>query len=168
MRGIRDFERPVSLPQTYSSGRTCAHDGCLTQLSIYNPTPFCSLHSDDVYNEVVPEGYRRCLECDRILPATTDYFHRNGHSKGGLHRKCRDCRNTHNRASKPIAVEPDEKRCPRCGKTKPLTRRYWYERRDDRRWSSYCITCTQDQNREHARRKAAERRAQRELLGVAS
>jgi len=168
VRGISDFARPTCIPQTYGSGRVCAHEGCLTRLSTYNPTPFCSLHSDDVDSLTLPEGYRRCRECERILPATTDYFRRDSHSRDGLQPRCKDCRNAYHRAATLVTPDPEEKRCPRCGKTKPLTRKWWYQRTDNRRWSSYCITCTQDENRERARRKAAAKRAQGELPEVAS
>lgn len=31
--------------RTYTAGRVCAADGCLTVLSIYNPSRYCGLHS---------------------------------------------------------------------------------------------------------------------------
>jgi hypothetical protein len=34
-----------SRARTYKSGRTCAHEGCTTKLSVYNPSPTCSLHT---------------------------------------------------------------------------------------------------------------------------
>jgi len=34
-----------SRARTYKSGRTCAQPGCSTQLSMYNPSTFCALHS---------------------------------------------------------------------------------------------------------------------------
>lgn len=34
--------RPV---RTYGRGRVCSSSGCGTTLSLYNPHPFCSLHS---------------------------------------------------------------------------------------------------------------------------
>lgn len=34
-----------SRARTYKSGRTCAHEGCTTRLSVYNPSPTCALHT---------------------------------------------------------------------------------------------------------------------------
>lgn len=42
---IAEVMEPRSKPQTYGHGRVCAVDGCGTVLSIYNPAPFCAVHS---------------------------------------------------------------------------------------------------------------------------
>lgn len=33
--------------RTYPAGRTCAHDGCGTVLSVYNPTTYCGAHEPE-------------------------------------------------------------------------------------------------------------------------
>jgi hypothetical protein len=35
-------------PLTFGRGRVCAHDGCGTRLSTYNPLPVCALHGGNV------------------------------------------------------------------------------------------------------------------------
>jgi hypothetical protein len=32
----------------WGAGRVCTHQGCLTQLSTYNPTELCAVHQHDV------------------------------------------------------------------------------------------------------------------------
>lgn len=153
------FDQPKR--RTMPRNRTCAAEDCGTRLSVYNPTPFCCLHGGLERTAPVVDGYARCRVCCRVLPATTDYFHRQrGES---LHKACKDCRNLYKRGhdyrTKPDA---DEKTCPRCGKTKPLNSDYWYCRDDTRHmgWSSRCRACMKRAARERARELAAARRAE--------
>jgi hypothetical protein len=56
---IAEVKEPRSRPQTFGRGRVCQVDGCGTLLSIYNPAPFCAVHS-------------RCLRLtDAVAPAVT-------------------------------------------------------------------------------------------------
>jgi hypothetical protein len=42
--GKRRGPNSEPLVRSFGNARTCAADGCATQLSRYNPAPFCNLH----------------------------------------------------------------------------------------------------------------------------
>jgi hypothetical protein len=48
LRGRRP-DGAARAPQTYSTQRTCAHDGCTTTLSRYNRREFCYAHAPVKY-----------------------------------------------------------------------------------------------------------------------
>ncbi|MEN8041673.1 MAG: hypothetical protein ABFR95_09240 [Actinomycetota bacterium] len=45
----RKFTGSNRPPKTYSSARTCAHNGCGTRLSQYNKREFCFTHAPTKY-----------------------------------------------------------------------------------------------------------------------
>ena len=47
--------------RTYAAGRVCAAEGCITVLSIYNPSRFCGLHSTP--DRSTHPGAGRCGRC---------------------------------------------------------------------------------------------------------
>lgn len=70
-----------------------------------------------------PEGFIKCTKCENILPATSEYFHRDKYNKKyGLRRRCKDCstkngRNyvpgkdiTGQRFGKLVAVRPTDRK----------------------------------------------------------
>lgn len=156
---VPTWDAPVR--RTLPPGRTCAHDGCGTRLSIYNPTPFCCLHGGLDRTGPVADGYQRCRVCCRILPATSDYFHRHGSKRGtGLYKACKDCRNLWKRDHAYVKPDAGTKTCRHCGRTKPLNADFWYPRQDHERcsWSSRCRACAKRAARVRARAVAAKKR----------
>lgn len=77
--GLRGSSRTYTPPgcerKTYAPRRVCAHPGCDTELSVYNPTDYCSLHAPPVPKWVSGA----CSECGR--PITYK-------SKSGLCARC--------------------------------------------------------------------------------
>lgn len=45
LKGTRAVEAPRP-NRTYGEGRSCAHDGCETKLSIYNRSRHCWMHAE--------------------------------------------------------------------------------------------------------------------------
>lgn len=67
-----------------------------------------------------PEGMQHCPTCDRVLPATTEYFHRNKGSdrKNKLHSQCKKCIRDSNafiRAKRVEFIEGRGSKCEKCG-----------------------------------------------------
>lgn len=56
--------------------------------------------------EPVPEGYKRCgnMNCRKVYPATTEYFHRNKRKVDGLNNDCKTC---HNKRGKEYSMRPE-------------------------------------------------------------
>ncbi|MBI4260096.1 MAG: hypothetical protein HY658_05980 [Actinobacteria bacterium] len=48
MKATRPGHQPPPSP-TNSSGRVCAHEGCATRLSVYNPRRHCWQHTELVF-----------------------------------------------------------------------------------------------------------------------
>lgn len=98
MRGLGadDFlAYEVDRPKTYPRGRRCAHEGCATVLSVYNPDEFCGAHLPEP-DPLEYHGYRfkHCLDCGEIIRARATYCKRcesKHRDKSGLLRKCRYC-----------------------------------------------------------------------------
>lgn len=44
MNGVRLTSEEGATPR-FESGRVCREDGCATRLSIYNDSPYCSVHT---------------------------------------------------------------------------------------------------------------------------
>jgi len=151
---------PVTMPR----GRVCAESGCATRLSIYNPEPFCALHAGDD-EAAIPETYCRCRNCGRVLPHTAAFFHRDRKAAPpGLRNLCKECRNGRNRdyQIQRDVVRKETKRCPHCGRARPLTLRWWYQQKWGAgvgRWSSWCIPCHRERHRQDARAARAKKKA---------
>ena len=68
-----------------------------------------------VETEKIPKGKKRCTgECGRILPATPEFFHRQGVTKKGrqcIHAICRACKNVH---GLPEKLPKGKKKCTKC------------------------------------------------------
>jgi hypothetical protein len=70
---------------THPRGRRCAHAGCSTILSIYNPAELCALH------EAEGEAFKACRVCGRTLPRDLDHFYANYTTADGLKSQCKAC-----------------------------------------------------------------------------
>ena len=83
----------------YPAGRRCAHPGCPTILSVYNPNPVCGLHGGAFlpWSEAEDPTRKRCHVCGQWLDL--DQFGRDATRKGGRAAKCRDCKRAHDRAN---------------------------------------------------------------------
>lgn len=167
MRADKHFAEQTPT-ETYGSGRRCAHPGCATRLSIYNPGVFCSIHDvepdplEDI-GEARP-GYKHCAECGTLLPATVEHFQRHNATADGLRHYCRRC-DAKNHSEQRRRKQPPrtEKRCTICGRVFPLTVEHWYAITGTGRFTSHCRTCAQTRARESARRKRAAERAAKEV-----
>jgi hypothetical protein len=42
--------------------------------------------------EIIPEGYKKCCKCEKIKPATTEYFGKSAKAKDGFKYSCKECR----------------------------------------------------------------------------
>jgi hypothetical protein len=89
MRATRVFT--TSVPSiTYGSDRVCAHPGCGTRLSAYNPTAFCGLHSTN--DDELPAGFKQCKRCERVLPAEAFPLKRKTHNETVYYWRLGTCR----------------------------------------------------------------------------
>lgn len=76
LRGtVRELVPPGCRPMTHAPGRVCAHPGCDTVLSVYNPGRYCAAHPQSP-----PEwATGTCSECGALITRK---------SKSGLCRRC--------------------------------------------------------------------------------
>ena len=85
--------------RTYDGGRVCAHEGCGTVLSRYNPDAYCDVHEDEQYDprtlamDYTEDGKRPCSKCGRLLVCNRRSFYNDPNSKDGLSAECIDCLN---------------------------------------------------------------------------
>jgi hypothetical protein len=131
MRGstIITLDRPP-LP-TYAPGRCCAHDGCITRLSVYNSSRFCFAHGmDDEYLNV---RMRPCAKCGVPQPLNDEHYHHDRQRPDGWHRTCKRCRNS--AANRLYVVNKERRRlstpgservvCRQCGTEYRRTAEFW-------------------------------------------
>jgi hypothetical protein len=82
-----------------------------------------------VETEKIPKGKKRCTgECGRILPATPEFFHRQGVTKKGrqcIHAICRACKNVH---GLPEKLPKGKKKCTKCERILPDTPKHFHRR----------------------------------------
>ena len=96
------FGRPSTLAEptqrvkTYREGRVCAHEGCGTHLSRYNPYDYCGLHEDEQWDsllqECTEEGMWDCPQCGK--PRKPEYLEWRAdrkRAKDGFSPICRKC-----------------------------------------------------------------------------
>jgi len=87
--------------------RVCAHEGCGTKLSAYNPTPYCSLHSrpENLPQEWFLDEWQRdeprnegpdkfCPDCEEVKPLDSAHFYLHNGYWDGI---CKPCRNKRRR-----------------------------------------------------------------------
>lgn len=85
---------PAVTPVETSERRICAHEGCETVLSMYNPEKFCALH--DVAEIPTRRGERKlCPKCRGRKPLTE--FRKDSARRGGVRATCKDCDNERQR-----------------------------------------------------------------------
>ena len=115
---------------------------------------------------------KRCSTCLVLKPATLEYFYRDTTKRDGLTHDCKPCRIVHTGAQHrafpvmarrhqrefrmshqiiraaaeqrgiPFMPKATEKRCPRCGEVKPLTREYFYrDLGQSNGFQSHCKPC---------------------------
>lgn len=123
---------------TFLAGRVCAHEGCNTVLSRYNPDDYCALHCVPEEDEPIEpvrrrarpilytyDGRRICTSCGQAYPPTTEYFHRSKSHTSGLNPECKACANERNRRDRAKFRKGEvkgvkRKQCRVCGRRLPL------------------------------------------------
>lgn len=73
---IQEFHRQTKSPDGYRT--VCKKCRAIAEGKVYIP------HE--------PEGFKYCRHCERMLPATPEYYQRTPHGKYGLESRCRDCK----------------------------------------------------------------------------
>jgi hypothetical protein len=113
--------RPDAVPQ-YGPGRVCAHHGCETRLSTYNPDAFCSAHTvkDETWRWL-GHSFRYCPECGTVTSAKK--------RTAGEH-VCASCRTKNH----------PPRKCTRCGEVKDADQFGPGSTRKDGR-ASHCRAC---------------------------
>ena len=137
-------------------------------------------------NPPINHGEKICFDCEKSLPATTDYFYAERAKPDGLQHICKDClcqRRGAKRAFRPTAVIPDgHKECYKCRCILPIeafcrnkTRRDGYSERcrncankARRKWydanREYAISCAREYKIKHTpRREPRERKTSQQL-----
>lgn len=84
----------VSL-KLHPRGRVCAHEGCHTVVSIYNPSDYCNqherLHRKRFSVDALLFHTKACPSCGRDLLANSDNFRRDDRIPGGFKATCKRC-----------------------------------------------------------------------------
>lgn len=97
------------------------------------------LREEERKANALPDGYKKCVVCKEVFPATPEFFRRNKQSKDGLRPRCKQCL-----PMLPVKGDnPDQsKQCPKCQNTYPLTRKYWHVHRGTKSgFNTYCKQC---------------------------
>jgi hypothetical protein len=104
---------------------------------------------------------KRCPRCEKLLPATVDYFHRDRSMADGLTTTCAKCRSNnpnHTRkatstAERKVKIDPSTpagyKRCNRCEQVLPATPEYFHQ--DESKadgFHSICGKCRKEKNKQ--------------------
>ena len=121
--------------------RICKHAGCTTRLSRYNPLEYCEVHrhhADDPYWNMSygTRSFGFCPVCEEVKA------HREYNVKERMCNACVRARQYEQELLGPTRV------CPRCGKRKPNTGRYWEKTKRP------CRECIAAAARERARKRA--------------
>lgn len=97
-----------------------------------------------------PDGKKFCAQCQALLPADTEHFHRNSATQDGFTTACKECRegvnygiHRPNRIGKaPDGRDIPEGRwfCSSCEQILPLNGRHFYERSG--KFEVYCKPCS--------------------------
>jgi len=97
---LPDYKETRSFaPETYPANRVCAHDGCDTVLSRYNPSSYCDVHADEQYDprtvamDYSEDGLRTCPSCGRRFIPNLNNWYSDTRSKDGLSAECIACLN---------------------------------------------------------------------------
>lgn len=103
-------------------------------------------------SEIVPQNtpYQQCITCQKLLPATTEYFNANKNYRHGVRTQCKECRNAMRRKPKVNDVPEGYKRCTTCKEIKPHTVEFFYA--SSGYLDAKCKTCVK--NRENAKYRA--------------
>ena len=95
-RNVVEFEpEPEPEVKTYGEGRICAHRGCGTILSKYNPNDYCGLHIDEQWSslchECTPEGMWVCPRCGKEYSPYFRHWRADPKAKDGFSAVCKRC-----------------------------------------------------------------------------
>lgn len=91
-----------------------------------------------VLKEPLPDGFKRCSVCEKILPATPEYFHRNKYSSDGFTSSCKE----HSKRIRKGSIVNGMKICPRCKRELPATSEYFHARKERKSgFRSKCKVC---------------------------
>jgi len=86
------YGRPL---RTYGKGRVCAHNGCDTIVSLYNPLKYCSLHEKLHRSSIDVDSIlfttKECLLCGCDKLANSDFWDAEEGTADGLSDVCREC-----------------------------------------------------------------------------
>lgn len=111
------------------------HNFCKTCLNAYHrklrkegPTPKVSF----------PDGYKLCNKCNKLFPATPEYFFRDKYTSDGFVSYCKE----HSKRVRKGSIVSGMKRCSRCKQVKPATTEF-FTRRPERKSGlrSICKIC---------------------------
>lgn len=96
-----------------------------------------------IHDTALPVTSKRCLGCERDLPATPEFFHANKTRPSGLQSLCRECRAArdvrHRQGMAPIPKKTGERSCFQCGSAFVVT------------LGSKRLYCSESCGREHIR-----------------
>lgn len=109
-------------------------------------------------------NYKACTKCNKELPATLDYFHKQVRGKYGLRSDCKKCLSLRFKTTYIPIPKKTEKVCGHCKKTFPLTDEYFFTKttkagtivsknsppisKDSISFRSICKECNNKQGRE--------------------
>lgn len=132
----------------YPAGRVCAHDGCTTRLSRYNPSKYCALHAAEHAEPAqkrpqrhIPKARNKhefaCVRCGHIFPLTEEYFPRSASRTSGFHPECHGCHR-----ERRYDRETPRSKCPSCGRSRQRTTKFFpRDRRTSDGLSRVCRSC---------------------------
>lgn len=117
--------------KTYPRGRVCAHEGCTTVLSVYNPEGHCATHRPDTGLTYHGYSFAICTQCEEVVPAGSV-------STAG---RCPRCSGVRRRIEpRPDYWDGHKVKCPVCGKARDLTHANWSMRSEGTR-TYQCRVC---------------------------
>lgn len=77
----------------------------------------------------IPDGYKQCKKCNRVLPATDEYFAKDRKKKDGRYYICKECKKSID-LDQPPPVDPlpgTMKICAKCKQSLPATKEYFFK-----------------------------------------
>jgi hypothetical protein len=83
------------------------------------------IKADKLYEYLAHDGYKKCNECGRILPADSDHFFLKYDTKDGFIQKCKECKGKKFTDHFTKISKEGYKFCIKCGKELPSTAQYF-------------------------------------------
>lgn len=95
---------------------------------------------------------RTCTKCGKVLPLTSEYFHKSVKGKNGFREHCKECRSTRKDKDKPMAkvskIVDGKKCCNKCSREFPATKEFFFkDAKGVGGLSSKCKECWGGKNR---------------------